>query len=242
VQAFVRDLKADYRIADTVTEAGLARGARVSLGLAALAHTYDLDAVAIEDVSEELHRVVGLRPCLYVPALFERAVVSMEAEVGGAVALLMLKMLTHRAPMYTEIFTLDEEENCLLVGHAGIHDINLAEGKEAVLIEPDGEYVESEPDSAWMRFRVKGGPVTMLSVFCDVERFKMVITSGEALGGPAKLLGSPHAYVKLATPLADFFERTIRSGMTQHWALVHDDVVDELVALAEIMDLDRLVA
>jgi L-arabinose isomerase len=90
VAAFVTDLKRDYPIADSTTEAGLANGARVSLGLAEVAARYDLDAIAIEDVGEELHRVVGLRPCLCVPELFERAVVSMEAEVGGAMALLML--------------------------------------------------------------------------------------------------------------------------------------------------------
>jgi L-arabinose isomerase len=241
-EAFVRALKAGYRIADSTTEAGLSNGARVSLGLADLAERYDLDAVAIEDVGEELHRVLGLRPCLYVPALFERAVVSMEAEVGGAVALLMLKGLAQRAPMYTEVFTLDAAENCLLMGHAGIHDaVHLVESVDDILVEPDGEYVESEPDSVWMRFRVKGGHVTLLSVFCDVERFKLVISSGKAIGGEPRLLGSPHAYVKLETPLEAFFKGAIRTVMTQHWALVHGDVVDELVAVADIMELDKVI-
>jgi L-arabinose isomerase len=242
IAAFVAHLKGNYQIAESTTEAGLANGARVSLGLAKVAAHYDLDAIAIEDVGEELHRVVGLRPCLYVPALFDRAVVSMEAEVGGAVALLMLKWLAGSAPMYTEVFAVDTDENCLLIGHAGIHDaIHLVESREEILIEPDGEYVESEPDSAWMRFRAKGGPVTLLSVFCDVERFKLIISLGEALGGPPKLLGSPHAYVRVETPLPDFFEKAIRSGMTQHWALVHGDVVDELLALADILGLDKFV-
>jgi L-arabinose isomerase len=214
----------------------------VSLGLADLANTYELDAIGIEDVGEELHRLLGLRPCLSVPALFERAVVSMEAEVGGAVALLVLKMLSGgKPPMYTEIFTHDEPENCLLMGHAGIHDIRLAASAAEVLLEPDGEYVETEPDSAWMRFRARGGPVTLLSVCCAVERFKLVIASGEALGGPVKLLGSPHAYVRLSAPLPSFYEQVIRSGMTQHWALVHAEVIEELEALADILNLDKVV-
>jgi L-arabinose isomerase len=242
VAAFAADLKRTYRLADSLTQQGLLNGARVSLGLAEVAARYDLDAVAIEDVGEELHRVVGLRPCLSPPALFERAVVSMEADVGGAVALLILRALTGRAPMYTEVFTMDVADNALLIGHAGMHDAaHLVDSEDEVLIEPDGEYVESEPHSAWMRFRVKGGHVTLLSVFCDVERFKLVVTSGEALGGAPRLLGSPHAYVRLATPLPEFFERAIRTGMTQHWALVHADVVEALVALAEILNLDCVV-
>jgi L-arabinose isomerase len=238
---FIQDLRAKYRISPLVTDLGLERAARVSLGLAELVSKYCLDAVAIEDVGEELHRVVGLRPCLYVPELFDRAVVSMEAEVGGAVALLMLNRLTGKPPMYTEIFTYDEGENCLLMGHAGMQDIRLADHLDQVMIEPDGEYAETEPDSAWMSFRGRGGRVTLLSVFCDLDRFKLVISTGEALAGERKLLGSPHIYVKLEQPLAQFFERSIRTGMTQHWALVHEEVIDELVILAEILGLNQVI-
>jgi L-arabinose isomerase len=143
--------------------------------------------------------------------------------------------------MYTEAFTYDEEANCLLLGHAGIHDVRLAPSAAEVLIEPDGEFVESEPDSAWMCFRAKSGRVTLLSVFCDIGRFKLVITSGESLGSGPRLLGPPHAYVKMDMPLADFFDKTIKTGMTQHWALVHDVVVDELVALADILGLEKVI-
>jgi L-arabinose isomerase len=241
VATYVAGLHARYRIAPETTAVGLERAARVSLGLAEVTAGYDLDALAIEDVGEEVHRVLGLRPCLAVPELFERAVVSMEAEVGGAIALLILKRLTGKAPMYTEVFAVDPTDNALLIGHAGIHDADhLVDSIDDITIEPDGEYVESEPDSAWMRFRVKGGPVTLLSVFQDVERFKLVVSSGWAEGGPPKLLGSPHAYVKLDVPLHEFFQRAIRTGMTQHWALVHADVTDELVALADMLGLEMV--
>ncbi len=242
VAAFVQELRQAYRAAPAVTEAGITNSARVSLGLADLAQSYRLDAIGIEDVGEELHRLLGMRPCLSVPELFEQAVVSMEAEVGGAVALLAAKMLSGgKPPMYTEIFTYDQVENRLLLGHAGIHDIRLAESAAGVLLEPDGEYVESEPDSCWMRFRARGGQVTLLSVFCDVERFKLVITSGEAVSGEPRLLGSPHALVRVAAPLPEFFEKAIRSGMTQHWAMVHADIMEELIALADILNLDKIV-
>ena len=78
-------------------------------------------------------------------------------------------------------------------------------------------------------------------MFCDVERFKLVISEGEALAGPPILLGSPHAYVKVARPLDEFFERCIRTGMTQHWGLVHAEAVPELEALAEVLGLEKVV-
>jgi L-arabinose isomerase len=240
MQTFASDLKARFRVAESVKEAGLAKSARASLGPAKMVEEYDLDALAFNDIAEELHQALGLRPCLYVPALIAKAVVSVEGEVGGAVALLMLKKLAKKPPMYVEVFTYDESDNCLLAGHTGIHDINLAESEDAVLFEPDGEYVESEPDSCWMRFRAKGGHVTMLSVFCDDDRFKLVITSGECLAVREKLLGFPHAYIQIKAPLAEFFTKAIKTGMTQHWALVHDNVVDELVALADVVRLEKV--
>ncbi len=246
VERFVNELKAAHPQAANLTEKGLSDGARASLGLAETVLRFDLDALAIEDVGEELHRVVGLRPCLSTPELFERAVVSMEAEVGGAVALLILRGLTGlpaASPMpvmYTEVFTYDLADNALLLGHAGIQDARLAESPAEILLEPDGEYLESEPDSAWMSFRTKGGPVTLLSVFCDVDRFKLVIACGEAVPGPRRLLGSPHAWVRLQIPLASFFEQCLRTGMTQHWALVHAEVVDELLALADILPVEKV--
>jgi len=238
VEAFVRELRAQYRVAPNVTAAGLRAAARVSLGLAELAARYELDAVAVEDVGPALHRAVGLRPCLAVPALFERAVVSMEADAGASVGLLILKELSGGTPMYTEIFAVDEAENTLLLGHAGMHDApHLVASPDEILIEPDGEYVESEPDSAWMRFRARGGRVTLLNVFSDADRFRFTVATGLALDGPVRLLGSPHAVVRLDEALPAFFERAMRSGVTQHWALVHADVVDALGYLAEMLGL-----
>jgi len=238
IAAFVAELRATYPAAPNLTEEGLHRGARVSLGLAEVAERFQLDAIAIEDVCEEMHCALGLRPCLFVPELFERAVVSMEAEVGGAVALLMLRGLTGLPVLYTEIFAADEMENTVLAGHAGMMDIRLA-GTEVVL-EPDGEYAESEPDSAWMRFQAKPGRVTLLCVFQDVERIKLIVATGEALDGPQKLLGSPSAHIRLDTPLPDFFTRCMQAGMTQHLALVHAEVAEELAMLAEMLDVEYI--
>jgi len=246
IKRYVKELKNSYKICG-VNDKSLFKSARASLGLAKVVEKFNLDALALQDLDEELHQVFGLRPCLYVPSLFEKAVVSMEADVGAAVALLILKKLTGKPPMYTEIFTFDEKENTILAGHAGIHNLNLAADKSKIKITPDKEYTESEPESAWMQFIAKPGKVTMLSLFCDVERFKMVISSGDSLpasrqAGPGKekLDGSPHIYIKLKIPLKEFFERIVKTGMTQHWAIVHEDVVDKLEYLAEILGLEKV--
>jgi L-arabinose isomerase len=138
------------------------------------------------------------------------------------------------------MFAVDERENTVLAGHAGMMDVRLAAGPDGVVLEPDGEYAESEPDSAWMSFQAKPGRVTLLCLFQDVERWKFIITSGEALAGPQKLLGSPSAYVRLDTPLPEFFTCCLQTGMTQHWALVHAEVTEELAALVAMLGAESI--
>lgn len=240
IKEYIKRLKTDYRICG-VSDAALFKAARASLGLAEVVREFRLDALALQDLDEEIHRVMGLRPCLSVPELFEKSVVSMEGDVGAALALLILKRLTGKPVMYTEIFTFDEKENTVLAGHAGMLDAGLAGNQEAVRIVPDYEYCEAEPETAAMLFRAKGGKVTLLSIFGDAEKFKLVITSGEAEAGKKILEGSPHIHIKLQMPLADFFTRAVKSGITQHWAVVHAEVTRELTALAEILNADCLV-
>ncbi len=240
IEKQVKELKRHYKICG-VSDKALSKSVRASLGLAGVVDKFGLDALAIQDLAEELHQTIGLRPCLYVPSLFEKAVVSMEGDVGGAAALLVLRKLTDKPPMYTEIFTYDEEENAILAGHAGIHDINLAGCRTDVTIAPDAEYMETEPDTCWMQFRAKAGKVTLLSIFCGVDKFKMIVSSGYALEGKEKLKGSPHIYIKLKTPVKEFFEKSVVTGMTQHWAIVHEDVINRLEYLADILNLDIVV-
>ncbi len=240
VNDFVGGLKESYRV-DNVSGAALLKAGRVSLGLADVIDKYRLDGLALQDLDEELHRTLGLRPCLAVPALFEKAVVSMEGDVGAAVAMFVLKRLTDKPVMYAEIFTFDEKKNAVLAGHAGMMDTRLAENQKEVRIVPDYEYFESEKETAAMLFRAKSGKITLLSIFDDNKKFKMVISTGEAVGGKKIFEGSPHIYIKLKTPLPEFFTTAVRTGMTQHWAIVHENVVDKLKFLSEILKMDFLI-
>jgi hypothetical protein len=53
----------------------------------------------------------------------------------------------------------------------------------------------------------------------------------------AKLEAFPHAFVRIERPLADFFERAGRLGLTQHFALSYDPVAGRLEKLSRILGL-----
>lgn len=226
------------RVSSKVSSQGLHKAARVSLGLAKIIDNLHLDAVSIGDCDDELHVVLGCRPCLYLPSIFERGiVVGMEGDLLGVVAQLILARLSGQPTMFTEIFTYDELQNQILVGHPGMQDIRLAESRSAVTVTPDYEYPK-ETAGVWMAFSVRPGPVTLLSIASTQKGFHFVVTKAEALPADGKLQGYPHALVKLESPLRSFFQATTDIGTTQHWALAPGDLRSRISKLASIIELE----
>jgi L-arabinose isomerase len=225
-------------ISAQVTPRGLSEAARISLGLAKIIEDQQLDAVSIGDCDDELHAVLKCRPCLYLPSVFERGVVvGSEGDLRGILAQLILARLSGSPTLFTEIFTYDEQQNQILVGHAGMHDIRLAGDRSAVAITPDYEYPREEA-GVWMAFSVKPGPVTLLSITSDQRGFHFVAIKGEALPAKGRLQGYPNALIKLEMPLRSFFATTTAIGTTQHWALVPGDLTRSISRLADILGID----
>jgi len=228
---FLRYLRERYPICG-VDDVNLSAAAKASLGLAKLAEELKLDAVAINDLSEELHRIVKVRPFLCVPEFFEAGrVMGMEGDLATTSGMRILRQLQDAPVMYTEIFTYDESLNAVLMGHAGMHDVRLA-GSE-VRITPDYEYCESgEYSGAWMEFRGRSGRVTLASFFSDTDGFKVVTAGGTSLEEGPVLEGFAHVLVRPDVPLESFFEPIVRTGLTQHWVVCHGDVRGRLEKMA----------
>jgi len=237
VKSYVDELQG-IRVLPQVSSKGLQEAARVSLGLAKMVKDQRLDALSIGDCNDELHAVLKCRPCLYLPSVFERGVVvGSEGDLMGILAQLTLARLSGQPTLFTEIFTYDEQQDQILVGHAGMHDIRLAENRSAVTITPDYEYPKEEA-GVWMSFSVKPGPVTLLSIASDRKRFHFVATKGEALPARGRLQGYPNALVRLDMPVKSFFEATTTVGTTQHWALVPGDLRSRISKLAYVLDAE----
>ena len=201
IKQYMSMLKDEYKIID-VSDKSLYQASKASLGLAKLVINHNLDGIAIDDLSDELHKTLGLRPCLFVEDLFNKAVVTMEADVSACVAMLMLKYLAKRSSMFTEFFTFDLEKNIVLAGHAGIHDIRLADNQRNVKIVPDYEYAGAkELEGAWMEFVAKQGKITAVSLVDAKDKFQMIVTTGRSQPEAFYLKGYPHMNSNSATKI-----------------------------------------
>lgn len=200
----------------------LAQGARYAVALDILAEQRGLDGFAVNDIAPELHARFGLRPCLPSFGLCGRGVpVAMEADVAACAAMMLLGWATGEVPFYSEIFSVDLDERCLLMGHAGVHDPANRNPGTAAAVVPDEEYRAVDPfTGAAIWFTYRPGPVTAVnSVFAD-GRLRWSVLEGESLPGPVRMPGNAHLVCRLDEPVQGFVDRAVERGVSQHWIVV----------------------
>jgi L-arabinose isomerase len=204
-----------------VSEASLRLACRNSLAVDDVALQHDLCVVAMQDLDPELHRLVGIRPCLSPPECAARGVaLTMESDVNTGVGMWLAMQAAGAPALYTEIFTYDARANLLLMGHAAMHDPRLAAG-ERVLLVPDEEYRHVDAhEGAWQEFIMREGPVTCVSLYDTGAGYRMVTFEGQSQGAPLRLEGFAHAMIAPDVPVDRLLPRLVQLGMTQHFAVV----------------------
>jgi L-arabinose isomerase len=237
VEAYLQHLQEGYLI-QGVSQAALALGGRVSLGLARLAAERHLDVLSFNDIAAETHTALGLRPTLY-PPLFDEAgvLVGLEGDLGAATALFILHRLSGSACLFTEFWFWDEVENILVGGHAGPQNPALAAPGQA-WISQDYEYAQSDAcEGAHIQFVARPGRVTLLQLRGTPGGWQAIAARGEAQDSPPRLEGYPHAVLRLDVPVDRFVRQVARVGSTQHWIMAYGDVLAEVQAFFELVDI-----
>lgn len=222
---YLEELRRDYPVRGVRPET-LARAARASLGLARLALEHRLDVLSINDISTELHAMLGLRPCFSPLQMVGEAGVlfGLEGDLGAATAMLVLNRLTGSPVFFTEFWFWDEEKNLLVGGHAGVQDPRVARPGE-LYISQDYEYCQSDStEGAHYQFACRPGRITLLQLRWTARGCWQAITcAGEVVDQPAWIEGYPHAVIRPDVSVLDFFKQAAEVGTTQHWIMAYGD-------------------
>jgi len=237
VSAFVEGMQATAQSIE-VDERNLTAGVRAAIALERLCERERLAALAINDVADELHRGLGMRPCLWNPRLSEAGIViSMEGEVAAAAAMLALRIATGEPPFYSEPFGSDLDSNCLLLGHAGYHDALTRDESFPLRVIADEEYRRADPyTGAVTYFCCRPGPVTIVNSSWTGGRLQWLVAEGESLPGGSRVAGNCHLLCRLGIRLGEFYEAVMEAGATQHWVVVPGHRSLDLADLCRWMD------
>jgi L-arabinose isomerase len=162
-----------------------------------------------------------------------------ESDLKTCIAMLIMDRLGIGGS-FAEFHPIDFNEGFILVGHDGPHHINIADSKPVLrsLIKYHGK-----PGSgASVEFKIKEGPITMLSISSTFEgKFKFVIAEGESVAGPIPPTGNTNTRVFFKPDAITFLKRWVAEGPTHHFALGIGHHAGTIKLIAEYLDIEAVI-
>jgi L-arabinose isomerase len=127
-------------------------------------------------------------------------------------------------------YGIDIEDNIMLVGHDGPHDIRISEGKPT--IRGLGLYHGKRGHGISVEFSLKAGPITMLGLSSDIRsKFRFVCAEADSQKGPVPQNGNTWTRAGMKRDVQDFVIDWTKAGATHHVALClgrQNGVIDKL--------------
>ena len=140
-----------------------------------------------------------------------------EFDVKTLIAMLLFDRL-EIGGSFAEFHPMDFSDGTVLVGHDGPHHLNIADGKP--VLRSLRKYHGKPGSGASVEFRIKTGPITMLSIGVnDKGGFRFVVTEGESVEGPIPPTGNTNTHGLFQPDLKTFLHRWCMAGPTHHFAL-----------------------
>ncbi|MDR0657204.1 MAG: hypothetical protein LBG22_12895 [Treponema sp.] len=237
------ELQNKYQLDGTFTDEKFEASVRYSLGLERIMESYNLDAMTLNDVDMRLFKKIGLRPGFYPPKINDAlSILCPESDLGIAISMYLLKLLTGKQLNTVEPFYIDASRNLFCGGHAGPNDYNYPESRNYVKISFDARFAKTNyryagDPFAWLRIPPRKMTMVHMSE-CNGE-IKLVSTRVESLDGPHRVNGYTHSEFRpLDVPISEFFTRLLSIGTTQHFVTVAGDYTEQLQDLAELCQFD----
>jgi len=162
-----------------------------------------------------------------------------ESDLKTLVALLIMDRLGIGGS-FAEFHPVDFNEGFVLVGHDGPHNISIAAGKP--VLRSLKKYHGKPGFGAGVEFKIKEGPITMLSINSTSRgRFKFIIAEGESVKGPIPPTGNTNTRGYFKPDIKTFLYRWIKEGPTHHFALGVGHHAKAIKKIADYLDMESVI-
>lgn len=162
-----------------------------------------------------------------------------ESDLKTCIAMLLMDRIDIGGS-FAEFHPIDFREGFVLVGHDGPHHINIADGKP--VLRSLTKYHGKPGTGASVEFRIKAGPITMLSIGVDAQgRFKFVLGEGESVRGPIPATGNTNTRGFFKPDVRTFLKRWVAEGPTHHFALGIGHRARTLRRIADALGLESVI-
>lgn len=225
-----------------LTDADLRTAARAAVALDRFIADLELDGLAYYYEGAEGSEIRTLVTNLIVGnSLLTGAGFPMcgEFDVKTCIAMMIMDRL-EMGGSFAEFHPVDFNRDSVLVGHDGPHHINIADAKP--VLRSLLKYHGKPGSGASVEFRIKEGPITMLSVSVNAAgKFKFVIAEGRSLRGPIPPTGNTNTHGKFEPDVRTFLKRWFAEGPTHHFALGIGHRADTIKKIADILGIEAVI-
>lgn len=242
VKEYADELTSRYEMMEDVAYDKFIGCVKATLAIKNMAKDNDIDCFVYNDIDRATFKTAGCRAGFY-PQWFNDnvSVLVPEADIGVGLVTYMLKLITGKNVNFIEPFHVEDEFGTFAGGHAGPNDHNDPEWQGNVLIARDVRFAKTSwkyagAPFAW--YRISPGMKTMAGLYEENGKYKLICTQVESLPGKHLLATYSHTIFRPVVPVKDLFERILKIGATQHYAVVDGDWTAELQDLAEMMGFE----
>ncbi|MFH1739440.1 MAG: hypothetical protein ABIH23_10575 [bacterium] len=231
-----RQFREMYDVDPTVTDDHLRESAQLAVAYDEVIRKHDIHAFGFywwgEKENITLLRSQAALAVSRLAALGRPGVT--EGDVKTAMAMKILDLLG-AGGMFLEFFSMDFDEDFILMGHDGPSNINVASGR------PKLQHLEVHHGKSGhglgIDFKMREGPVTLLNLtqYDAGDTFNLIYTIGEVIPGSVLNIGNPNCRVRVAQPIHEFMDAWCQQGPSHHIALGIGDQSGAIETFAEAM-------
>lgn len=132
-----------------------------------------------------------------------------------------------------DLVHINEKKNTAVFWHCGSAPSSLAYDKSEIIIQ---KQFRGSARGASIEFPLKTGRVTVARLGITQGKYRMFITTGEALPTKMILRGNP-SIVKMDVSVERLLEVIVENGVEHHYAIVYGDYKDDLVEVCELLNI-----